>query len=194
MLFFFQRAPKDGVIVECGVGRGFTLFLLYKICRGKIYAFDSFEGFPDETSKHDDKDISEIIKIQKWNYKKMSIDLVKKNLINNNVSIEEIDQNIVFKKGFFSHTFKDFNEKISFLHIDVDLYKSYKDCLEFFFFKLKKGGIVTFDEYDEENHLLNKKKGYNWIGAKVAIDEFVEKNNLELLEHSSTGFKYIIKN
>tara|TARA_B100001063_G_scaffold207603_1_gene203601 strand:+ start:1480 stop:2202 length:723 start_codon:yes stop_codon:yes gene_type:complete len=190
----FQIAPKDGVIVECGVARGFTLFLLYKIFKRKIYAFDSFEGFPDEFSEHDSKNISEIIKIHKWHYKIMSVDLVKQNLIKNNISAEEIDQNIIFKKGFFPHSFKDFNEEISFLHLDVDLYKSYKDCLDFFFFKLKKGGIVSFDEYHDENHTYKKEKGYDWKGSKVAIDEFVKKNNLELLDHRDTGFKYIIKN
>ena len=79
----------------------------------------------------------------------------------------------------------------SFLHLDVDLYQSYKDCLEFFYPKLLKGGIVTFDEYTVD-YELKKKKGWSFSGAKTAIDEFVEKNNLKL-KHHSTGFKYIVK-
>ena len=76
--------------------------------------------------------------------------------------------------------------------MDVDLYQSHKDCLEFFFPKLKKGGIVTFDDY-EKNQIRSLKKGYDWRGANIAIDEFVEKNNLKLENHH-TGYKYIIKN
>ena len=167
--------------------------ILCKISRKKkIYAFDSFEGFPQETSSNDQEKLFEVLKLQKWNYKLMTIDLVKKNLINNNISKEEVDQNVVFKKGFFPDSFDGFNEEISFLHLDVDLYKSYKDCLEFFFTKLKKGGIVTFDEYDEDKLRFKKESSHKWLGAKVAIDEFVEKNNLELLEHF-TGYKYIVK-
>ena len=188
-----KKIPKEGVIVECGVATGFTLLILCKISRKKkIYAFDSFEGFPQETSSNDQEKLFEVLKLQKWNYKFMTIDLVKKNLINNNISKEEVDQNVVFKKGFFPDSFEGFNEEISFLHLDVDLYKSYKDCLEFFFTKLKKGGIVTFDEYDEDKLRFKKESSHKWLGAKVAIDEFVEKNNLELLEHF-TGYKYIVK-
>ena len=36
-----------------------------------------------------------------------------------------------------------------------------------------------------------KKKGYNFIGAKIAIDEFLKENNITLLEHFS-GDKYIL--
>ena len=57
---------------------------------------------------------------------------------------------------------------------------------------LVKGGIVTFDEYVPDNE-KKKKKGYNFIGAKIAIDEFLKENNITLLEHFS-GYKYIIKN
>lgn len=194
-------SPKKGVIVECGVGIGYSLLMIYKLSKRKIYAFDSFEGFPSKQSKHDHKKISEIIKTQKWNYKFMSVDLVKENLINNNVKVHEIEKNIVFKKGFYPDSFEGFNEEVSFLHLDVDLYQSYKDCLEFFFPKLINGGIITFDEYydsttyvetHEKGLSLQKKRNFDWRGSTAAIDEFVKKNNLKLLEHS-TGFKYIIK-
>ena len=63
--------------------------------------------------------------------------------------------------------------------------------MEFFFPKVIIGGIVTFDEYYEK--ISDSPKGWDWRGANVAIDEFVEKNDLELLKHS-TGYRYIIKN
>ena len=161
-----------------------------KISKKKIYAFDSFEGFPENLSKNDDQYLGKYLKESKWNYKLMSIDLVKQNLLNNCLSKKEVDDRIIFKKGFFPHSFKDFNEKISFLHLDVDLYNSYKDCLEFFFPKLVKNGIVTFDEYETDIKVKNT-KGWNFKGANKAIDEFVQKNNLKLIDHW-TGFKYVI--
>jgi len=186
-----KSSPDGGVIVECGVGTGFTLSVISKISKKKIYAFDSFEGFPDNTSEHDHKNISKVLRFSKWHYKLMTIDLVKQNLINNDVKTDDINNKIIFKKGFFPNSFKDFNEEVCFLHLDVDLYNSYKDCLEFFFPKLKKGGIVTFDEYYKDINAPSR-KGWDWRGSNIAIDEYVEKNNLELLEHS-TGYKYIIK-
>ena len=186
-----NKSPNDGVIVECGVGTGFTLSVISKVSKNKIYAFDSFEGFPDQTSEHDHKNISKVLRFSKWHYKLMTIDLVKQNLIRNDVHIEDINNKIIFKKGFFPNSFTGFNEEISFLHLDVDLYNSYKECLEFFFPKLKKGGIVTFDEYYKDIQ-TSPKKGWDWRGSNIAIDEYVKKNNLELLEHF-TGYKYIIK-
>ena len=185
------RSPLDGVIVECGVGVGATLIKIAQISKKKIYAFDSFEGFPENLSENDDQTLSKYLKDNKWNYKLMNIDLVKQNLLNNKVNEKEIEKRIIFKKGFFPESFKGFDEKISFLHLDVDLYYSYKDCLEFFFPKILKNGIVTFDEYEPNTEVKNR-KGWNFIGANKAIDEFVEKNNLKLIEHW-TGFKYIIK-
>ena len=58
-------------------------------------------------------------------------------MINNDITAKDIENKIIFKKGFFPNSFLGFDKEISFLHLDVDLYNSYKDCLEFFFPKLK---------------------------------------------------------
>ena len=68
--------------------------LLYENCKNfkkKIYAFDSFEGFPENLSKNDDQYLGKYLKESKWNYKLMSIDLVKQNLLNNCLSKKEVD-------------------------------------------------------------------------------------------------------
>ena len=166
-----KASPREGVIVECGVGVGFTLSILSNISEKKIYAFDSFEGFPEDLSVKEDKNLFKVLKYSKWNYKLMTIDLVKKNLLKNGILENDLDEKIIFNKGFFPKSFKGFDKPISFLHLDVDLYQSYKDCLEFFYPKLLKGGMVTFDEYTVD-YELKKKKGYSFSsGAKIAIDE-----------------------
>lgn len=186
-----KASPKEGVIVECGVGHGFSLSILSNISKKRIYAFDSFEGFPEKLSDKEDKNLSKALKYSKWHYKLMNIDLVKKNLLNNGITEIDFNERIIFKKGFFPKSFEGFDEAISFLHLDVDLYESYKDCLEFFYPKVLKGGIVTFDEYTLDN-TLKEKKGWDFRGAKIAIDEFLAKNNIKLNNHF-TGFKYIVK-
>ena len=62
-----------------------------------------------------------ILKFSKKHYKLMSIDLVKRNLLNNGINEKDIENKIIFKKGFYPESFKNFDEKISFLHLDVDL-------------------------------------------------------------------------
>ena len=51
----------------------------------------------------------------------------------------------------------------SFVHLDCDLYQSYRDCLTFFWPRLVPGGIILFDEYDDPS----------WPGCNLAVDEFV---------------------
>ena len=50
-----------------------------------------------------------------------------------------------------------------------------------------KNGVILCDEYDEPSQLKK------WPGAKIAIDEFVEENSIELRRHW-TGKVYILKN
>lgn len=162
----------------------------------KIFAFDSFSGFPNkisknDTSKNDKLDLLEVLKFSKSHYKLMSIDLVKKNLNNNGLNKKDITNNIIFVKGFSPDSFYNFDEKISFLHLDVDLYDFYMHCLNYFYPKVIDGGIIIFDEYIDK-YSSSLKKGWGCYGAKVAIDEFVKLNNLNLSEHP-TGYKYIIK-
>ena len=179
------QSPKRGVIVECGVGLGWSLSILAnvsKLSNKNIFAFDSFSGFPNGGNKDSLHFKSE----EYWPYKYLNIDFVKNNLQKLGVEDYDLSKRITFKPGFFPLSFSGFDQEISFLHLDVDLYQSYSDCLEFFYPLIVSGGIILFDEYDQDNVLKD------WPGAKLAIDEFVFKNNLNIQRHW-TGFIYIIK-
>ena len=149
LIFFYDRminATKDidGCIVECGVGRGFSLvnFSLANSIRNinkNIYGYDSFEGFPEPS----EEDISfrntakgEFID-RNWISRENLSDKLKK------ISNSEV----FLIKGFFDQTLKNHKEKISLLHLDVDLYESYKHCLTVLYPYLSNGGIIIFDEY-----------------------------------------------
>lgn len=177
------RSPGSGVIVECGVGAGWSLGILTKVSPRVIYAFDSFAGFPigsnmDSPNFHPDKMPA---------YKGMGVHFVQGNLERMGVSRDTFGTRLIFKEGFFPQSFTGFDKKISLLHLDVDLYQSYVDSLEFFFPLVEIGGIITFDEYDDQGDLVK------WPGAKIAIDEFVQKHNLRLQRHW-TNFTFLIKN
>ena len=71
-------------------------------------------------------------------------------------------------QGYFEDTLRDAKlPPVALLHLDVDLYKSYKTCLEYLFPLVVKGGVVLFDEYRNEADLRK------WPGASRAIDEYV---------------------
>ena len=76
-----------------------------------------------------------------------------------------VQNNVTLIKGFFDETLSKYNgESIALLHLDVDLYRSYKIALEHFWSLVAPGGIVLFDEY--KNSLSN------FPGASKAINEF----------------------
>lgn len=171
LLYFYdlfnQISHLEGDIVECGVGWGRSLFML---CMGadlfenkrKLFAFDSFEGFP-EPSKEDEP---EKYGIKKGRYATSEI-AVKQYLINSGITQDFIDHRIVFKKGFFNETLKQYTrKKIALLHLDVDLYQSYKDCLDILYPKVAEGGIIAFDEYRGVNGKAQRRQLMNFSKGK----------------------------
>jgi predicted O-methyltransferase YrrM len=61
-------------------------------------------------------------------------------------------------------TFKEVKDSMfSFVHIDVDLYKTSMDCLDFFYKRMISGGLFVFDEYGFPGYESAEKK---------AVDEF----------------------
>ena len=67
---------------------------------------------------------------------------------------------VFYYKGLFQDTCGQVKDiKFSLVHLDVDLYKSTKDCLEFFYSRMEKGGIIFSHDYST-------------LGVKQAFDEF----------------------
>lgn len=55
------------------------------------------------------------------------------------------------------------DQKFSLVHIDVDVYQSTKECLEFFYDRMNQGGVIIIDDYSWEGTK----------GCKKAVDEFL---------------------
>lgn len=188
-LFYFKRmldrvASTEGDVVECGVGKAVSAQMLSLLIDNenqgrKFYGFDSFEGFP-EPSLED----SSFRNPKKGEWKKMSKEDVYDTLLKCRLSREFISSNIKIIKGFFDQTLPVSKvSKIALLHLDVDLYKSYKDCLEHLFPKVVKGGVVIFDEYDEPK----------FPGAKKAIDEYFADTEYKIEKDTIFGKRFLIK-
>lgn len=187
-IFYFKELYDkirniDGDIVECGVAYGGSLIVLGALIKEegkgrKIYGLDSFEGFPEPTAE----DKNEYRIIRKGEYGDASEEKIKK--LFQGLDLEEP----TLIKGFLEDTagsLKNQINRIAFLHVDTDLYSSYKVTLKELFGKVTRGGIVLFDEYNEPK----------FPGATKAIDEFFANTNhqLQKIKFMDTYKYYVIK-
>jgi O-methyltransferase len=131
----------NGDVVECGVYVGSTAQLLaatmsrYDKQKRFLHLFDSFEGMPEisnpDRDYHSEGDFNDtsLLEVQKRLKKYESICKYYPGFIPNTlVGVESIST-------------------YSFVHIDVDIYQSVVDCLDWFYPKLVAGGIIVFDDY-----------------------------------------------
>jgi len=163
----------EGSLVECGFGHGktaniFTDFMLNgAIQKRSMFLYDSFKGFPAPSKE--DKSKRNPQKGQ-W---KVPIEEANKVKEKANVPVEVV-------KGYFEDTIKDYNGgPIAVLHIDCDLYQSYKTVLETLYNKVVTGGLIMFDEYGE---------GEKWPGGVQAVNEFFEDKNVEFFRYQFPEF------
>jgi len=193
-LLYFQRLLSqiediEGDIAECGVLNGDGLVLFSLITRNSnrlrnIWGFDSFEGLPEPTEKDFGSSESEA---KKGRGAYANIKIVEDNLKASGLSKQDVKEKVRLIKGFFNDTLPNIDvSSLAFLHIDVDLYESYKVALQYLFPRVVPGGIIAFDEYDKEER---------WPGAKKAIDEFLATipDQYEMFRDDKMGKYYIIK-
>ena len=141
-------ANIEGCSAECGVYKGGgSILIAMNRPNSPHYAMDTFEGFPDV--------ITDLDLLDKGGFSEVSNVDLRRHLGK--------CPNIFALKGPFSETFKFIEDKrFSFVHFDSDLYVSTLECLQFFYPRFTKGGIMLFDDY-----LIA-----DTPGVKKAVDEF----------------------
>lgn len=169
-LLYFARLVNSlsnvqGDIVECGVSSGTSFALLcilveYSGTRRHIWGFDSFEGLPSPSND----DLSSLKSKAERGLYPASPEMVISTLRAIGVDEYIINNQITLVKGPFAQTLSKYSgSSIALLHIDADLYDSYKVSLENLWPKIAVGGIIAFDEYEEPDR---------WPGARKAVDEY----------------------
>ena len=152
-------ASLSGAIAEVGVYKGTTAKL---ICEGKddrdLFLFDTFEGMPDEKiTTHDDW--------ESYTHTDTSLKSVQSYLAQY--------PNITFIPGKFPESISlhpDLyltEKKFSLVNLDVDLYQSTLDGLEFFYPRMVSGGRLI-----SHNFNLKDSPGGNTPGVKQAFLEY----------------------
>ena len=160
MLYQFAKYAqgKHGDFAEVGVYKGGTAKLIAKTCPDKcIYLFDTFSGMPTEDRSIDIHKLGDFSDTSLHNVRRFLRDC----------------DNVVIIPGFFPDTSSMIGDKVFyFVHIDVDIYKSVKDSLEFFYSRMIEGGVMVFDDYGWKN----------CPGIKKAISEFLlEKRGIPII-------------
>ncbi len=155
----------EGDVAECGVYQGGSiltmgLFLQQKGISKSIYGFDSFEGFSAAI------EVDHALGGQAaWGKTKGGYGDTSFADLQRRINTLGLTKTICLRPGFFEQTFeKEPTRKYSFVHLDCDLYGSYKTCLEYFYPRMSPGSVILIDEYDDPP----------WPGCNKAVDEFLE--------------------
>jgi hypothetical protein len=167
--------------LEFGVATGTTINYISKFTNDTVYGFDSFLGLPE-----------------KWR------DGFDKGAFDRNGDLPEVNSNVDLIKGWFNDTLpyfiKTHNKKISFIHIDVDLYSSTKFILDTLIDYIDEDCVIVFDElvnYPEFDGETGELKAfyefitenivnYEWIGMNGTPTDMsnYENQNVALIIHS----------
>lgn len=181
-----------GDFVECGVGHGETLMYLATICCDRqrhrmLYGFDSFEGFPEPTAE----DISKRMVQSGDRWGKLD-DIEPLKILLDTFSLYDLPRqwlqsNILLVKGWFKDTISNYptTGTIAMLHLDCDLYESYKVCLNGLWDRITVGGIIAVDEY------RNTLERVAFPGAMKAIDEFIADKPVSMHRDEYYGKWYL---
>jgi O-methyltransferase len=156
-----KRTKKiHGDLAEVGVYKGGSGKLICKANTEKLlHLFDTFEGIPE---------VNEIDKSLFYTGQfSSSFEEVK-------YSLKEY-KNVRFYRGLFPETARSVEDKkFSFIHLDVDTYQSTLSCLQFFYTRMNRGGIIISHDY------------INADGVRKAFDEFFEDKLEPIIEMSGT--------
>lgn len=169
-----------GDIVECGVAAGGSMMAAALTLRKigtearSLYLFDTFAGMTRPTQE--DISISGIPATETFEEKRISddssawcyasLDEVRENLCSTGYDEEKIH----YIKGRVEDTIPQAApSSIALLRLDTDFYESTYHELAHLFPRLELGGVLIVDDYG------------HWKGCKMALDEYIEKNNLKLL-------------
>lgn len=154
-----QLKRKPGTVwLEFGVASGTSInYIALFAENAPVYGFDSFEGLPE-----------------KWR------DGFDVGMFGRNGEMPPVLPNVVLNKGWFTETLPGFieseliekNQKVSFIHMDADLYSSTKYTLDLLKDYLDTDCIIVFDE------LVNYDGFDGETGELRAWSEFVTENTV----------------
>lgn len=162
---------KPGDIVECGVLKGAGVLYWAKLLqiynplsRRKVIGFDTFEGYPEDTSQaHDRQTGKEFQAVQVKEDSSIAVDTIM------GVAEEQgLAHRIELVKGDATTSIQNYADenpgfRVALLDLDFVLYDPTKAALQALYPLIVPGGVVALDEY-----------ALKGMGESDAVDEFFE--------------------
>ncbi len=154
----------EGDVVECGVFWGRSLIPMAGALRKrgmadrKVFGLDSFNGFEEADLGEGDLGEGRTMETLRRRFKQQPRIVSDLRRVAGVLGL-----NVEIMPGEFSKTLpKIMDRTFCFVHLDCDIYQSYRTCLEALYPRVVPGGIILFDEY----------RSPVWPGATEAVDEF----------------------
>jgi len=172
--FLLELMPKNSICAEIGVWKGdFSKKILQIVQPKELHLIDPWK-FESEQAYNNAwygrKIGSQDAMDQIYNF---VIEQFRNEVKNNRVFIHR-DLSIKAGKSFTDNYF-------DWVYIDGNhLYEFVKKDLELFYIKVKKGGFITGDDYEEE--------GWWKGGVKKAVDEFLQKGIVKKIKIKNSQF------
>jgi len=179
----FQKIlPVNGSIIECGALHGAGTLTWAKLSAlfepanhtRKIFAFDTFEGFPSVHEK--DQKTGTFNEMHSGGLRGSTEDSILEaiRIFDMNRPISHIPK-VELVKGDIIETADAFLEKnphlvVAMLYLDFDLYEPTRKALEVFLPRMPKGAILAFDELNASI----------FPGETMAVDEVIGLRNLKI--------------
>lgn len=159
---------KNGLFIELGVFNGTTInFQSNILSEIRFFGFDSFEGLKED-----------------WKGSHLSL-----GAFNRYGKLPKVNKNVTLIKGWIQDTLPSFlkekNNKISYVHFDIDTYESTRDALNIMKPYFQKGSILVFNEFF----------GYpNWENGEFkAFNEFIKQSDFDFKYIAFTNMQAAVK-
>ena len=146
-----KRASVSGAVAEVGVELGYTSAVLNRIFSdSKLYLYDSFDGFEDAAIAEENKRFELPLDFSDRRRAYRPEPDVSRQLVLRRLPYKE---NAVIRQGFFPETaiLNDSDVVFAFVVLDVDLYKTTLEGIEFFWPRLANGGYLMIHDYNTDH-------------------------------------------
>jgi O-methyltransferase len=175
---YIATRPVEGAVVECGVWRGGSMMavaltlLRLGVTDRDLYLFDTFSGMTepgDEDVKHSGERAADVLagaSRESHDWAVAPFEQVREAVL----GVGYPEDRIHFVQGRVEDTVPaNAPAEIALLRLDTDWYSSTKHELVHLYPRLARGGVLIIDDY-----------AY-WQGARQAVDEYIQENELSLL-------------
>lgn len=162
---------------ECGVYTGSSVVACASIARdrgieARFVGLDTFSGLPPLSETDVSLAPKKIRYLRMQLFADTSVEQVRARIAKAGFA-----RNIELLQGLFADTLPTLpKQRYHFVNVDCDLYEPHLECLEYFYPRMVRGGVLFFDDYHSANFPM----------ARQAIDVFM-KDKPEVLYHLRYG-------